>query len=83
MIPKEISNECLYPTQKYIKLIDEAIEFSCLFEIEGGDEDFIDKYIGYGWQNYVEVKDLAVGEKMELMVSENGKFLKVKGISET
>lgn len=37
MIPKEICNECLYPTQKYIKLIDEAIGFSCMCEIKEGE----------------------------------------------
>jgi hypothetical protein len=80
MIPEEIGNECLYPTQRYIKLIDEAIGFSSMCEIEGGDEDCSSKYISYGWKNYVEVKDLAVGEKVEIMVYDNGKFLKVKKI---
>lgn len=61
VIPKAIENACLYPSQKYIKLIDEDIGFSCICEIDEADEDCSEIYIGGGWHDYVEVKDLAIG----------------------
>jgi len=48
VIPHQIEKQCFYPNQKYIKLIDEAIGFSCMCEMEEADEDCSEKYIRSG-----------------------------------
>jgi len=80
MIPKSIIEECLYPNQKYIKLVDEEIGLSCSCEIEEDDEACSEKYIASEWQDYVELRDLVAGNILEIMVCNNAKQMKVKKI---